>query len=152
MSSACAAAAAAAAAAAGDAPDDSFDTEMYPSYSLLNTSKKGIKCGRPRQKAYDMAECIAITRAMIAAKNDPVRGADSKFEDYISRFMAKYNDYKRKESPDRSVFSLYEKFKDIRHDCGQFTGIISKIQLQPSPSGTTQSEEGDIGKVPTFIH
>ncbi len=90
---------AAAAAAAGDAPDNSYDIEMYPSYSLPNTSKKGIKCGRPRQKAYDMAECIAITRAMIAAKNDPLRGADSKFEDYISRFMAKYSDYKRKEMP-----------------------------------------------------
>lgn len=127
----------------GDAPDNYMDL----SDSLLNTSRKGKKVGASRQKAYDMAECIAITRGMIAAKNDPVRGSDAKFEDFLSRFQAKYDVFKRKDFPTRSVFSLYDKFKEIRHDCGQFIGIMSKIQSKPRPSGTTQSEEADIDKV-----
>jgi hypothetical protein len=122
--------------------------------SLLNTSRKGKKSGAPRTKAYCMEECIAITRAAIAAKNDPLRGADSKYDEFLSRFVAKFDIYKRKNFPNRSPSSLHDKFKEIRHDCGQFTGIMCKIQ-DPSivpPSGTTQSEEGDQAKVPTFIH
>ena len=119
---------------------------------LLNTSRKGIKVGLPRQKAYCMNECMAITRGMIAAKNDPLRGSDQKFEDFLSRFYQKYDNYKRKEFPYRSVSSLYDKFKEIRHDCGQFTGIVSKIQQEPPASGQTQSDEADMAKVPTFIH
>ena len=133
---------------APDAPDDSLMNQS----DLLNTSRKGKKVGAPRQQAYGIDECIAITRAMIAAKNDPLRGADSKFEDFLSRFKVKYNVYQRKDFPNRSVSSLYDKFKDIRHDCGQFTGFLSKIQSQPRASGATQSEEDDISKVPTFIH
>ncbi len=127
----------------------------HPSDSLLNSSRKGVKVGLPRQKAFDMPECIAVTRAALIAKNDPLRGAESKFEDFLSRFMLKFNDYKRKEFPDRSVLSLYEKFKEIRHDCHQFTGIVAKIQTDERgkpQSGTTQSEEADIAKVPIFIH
>ncbi len=118
--------------------------------SLLNTSRKGKKVGASRQKAYDMAECIAITRAMLAAKNDPLRGADAKFEDFLSRFKVKYEIFKRRDFPNRSVLSLYDKFKEIRHDCGQFTGILSKVQSQPKLSGTTQSDEDDIEKVCDF--
>ena len=132
----------------GDAPDDSRMNQT----DILNVSRKGKKVGASRQKAYDMGECIAITRAMIAVKNDPMRGADAKFEDFLSRFKEKYDVFKRKEFPNRSVLSLHDKFKEIRHDCGQFTGILSKITSQPKASGATQSEEADISKVPTFIH
>ena len=86
---------------------------------------------------------------MIAAKNDPLRGADAKFEDFLSRFKVKYEIFKRRDFPNRSVLSLYDKFKEIRHDCGQFTSILCKIQ-DPTvipPSGTTQSDEDDIEKV-----
>ena len=130
---------------AGHAPDLSDQSEL--SGSLLNTSRKGKKCGAPRTKAYCMDECIAITRAALAAKNDPLRGADSKYDEFLSRFVAKFDIYKRKNFPNRSVLSLYDKFKEIRHDCGQFTGILSKVQSQPKLSGTTQSDEDDIEKV-----
>ena len=93
----------------GDAPDDSRMNQT----DILNVSRKGKKVGASRTKAYDMAECIAITRAMIAVKNDPMRGADAKFEDFLSRFKEKYDVFKRKEFPNRSVLSLHDKFKEI---------------------------------------
>jgi hypothetical protein len=88
--------------------------------SLLNISRKGKKTGAPRQKAYDNSTCIAITRAMIAAKNDPYRGSDSKGEDFHSRFKAKYDIFARSDFTPRTISSLVDKFKEIRHDCGQF--------------------------------
>jgi hypothetical protein len=105
-----------------------------------------------------MEECIAITRAAIAAKNDPLRGADAKYEDFLSSLFRKFDDFKKKDFPNRSPISLHDKFKEIRQDCGHFTGIMCKIQDRttpgyiPPPSGTTQSEDGDQAKVPTFIH
>jgi hypothetical protein len=120
--------------------------------SLLNISRKGKKTGAPRQKAYDNSTCIAITRAMIAAKNDPYRGSDSKGEDFHSRFKAKYDIFARSDFTPRTISSLVDKFKEIRHDCGQFGGILSKVRAESKPSGTTSSDEADIARVPTFIY
>jgi hypothetical protein len=137
-------------------PDVSDQSEL--SGSLLKPSRKGIKCGAPRTKAYCMEECIAITRAAIAAKNDAVRGADAKYEDFLSSLFRKFDDFKKKDFPNRSPISLHDKFKEIRQDCGHFTSMMCKIQdpntpgYTPPPSGTTQSEDGDQSKVPTFIH
>ncbi len=135
---------------AGHAPDLSDQSEL--SGSLLNTSRKGKKCGAPRTKAYCMDECIAITRAALAAKNDPLRGADAKYDDFLSRLFTKFDNFKKKDFPNRSPISLHDKFKEIRHDCHQFTGMMCKIQTAPPLSGNTQSEDGDQAKVPTFIH
>jgi hypothetical protein len=44
--------------------------------SPLNMDRKGRKTGAPWQKAYDNATWIVMTRAMIAAKNDPYGGSD----------------------------------------------------------------------------
>ena len=120
--------------------------------SLLNISRKGKKTGAPRQKAYDNSTCIAITRAMIAAKNDPFRGADSKGEDFHSRFKAKYDIFARADFTPRTISSLVDKFKEIRHDCGQFGGILSKVRAEPKPSGVTSSDEADVARVPIFVY
>jgi hypothetical protein len=114
-------------------------------------NKKGIKVGAPRKKAYDSATCIAITRAMISAKNDPYRGADSKGEDFHSRFKEKYDFYAHKSLTPRTISSLVDKFKEIRHDCGQFGGMLSKVRAKDRPSGVTSSDEGDIAEVTTFV-
>ena len=127
------------------------DTEEL-SDSLLNISRKGRKTGAPRQKAYNNATCIAVTRAMIAAKNDPCREADAKGEDFHSRFKAKYDLLARADFTPRTISSLVDKFKEIRHDCGQFGGILSKVRAEPKPSGATSSDEADIARVPTFIY
>jgi hypothetical protein len=119
--------------------------------SILNTSRKGKKVGAGRSKTYDIQTCTIITRAMIAAKNDPLRGADAKAEDFHSRFKAKYDLLARPEMLKREIGSLLEKFKEIRHDCSQFGGILYKVGKEPKQSGVTSSDDGDISRVPAFV-
>lgn len=114
---------------------------------ILETSRKGRKTGLPRTCAYDNSQCIAIIRAMIAAKNDAIRGSGQKREDFHARFKEKYDKIARSDFPPRTVASLVDKFKEIRHDCSAFRGILSKIRSAPRASGTTSSDEGDIQKI-----
>jgi hypothetical protein len=115
--------------------------------SLLDSARKGVKVGAPRQAAYDNCQCNVIVRAMIATKNDSIRGSSQKREDFHARFKQKYDVMKRSTFPPRSICSLTNKFAEIRHDCSQFRGILSKIQSAVKPSGSTTNDEEDIRKV-----
>jgi hypothetical protein len=115
--------------------------------SAANSGKK-VKKGAPRGQAYSDAECIIITRAMIAAKNDPVRGSGQKKENLLDTFRKKYTALVHGSSPDRSIQSLAEKFKDIYHDCHHFLGMVVKV-ANDRPSGSTSSDAGDEMRVCT---
>jgi hypothetical protein len=82
---------------------------------------------------------------MIAAKNDATRGSGQKREDFHARFKEKYDKIARSDFPPRTIASLVDKFKEIRHDCSAFRGILSKIRSATRASGT--SDEGDIQKI-----
>lgn len=106
-------------------------------------SGKKIKKGAPRGQSYTDAECIVITRAMIAAKNDPVTGSGQKRENFLNKFLKKYTALAHGAFPDRSIGSLAEKFKDIYKDCHHFLGMLCKVEKQRKPSGSTSSDAGD---------
>jgi hypothetical protein len=79
---------------------------------------------------------------MIAAKNDPVRGCGQKRENLLNTFLKKYTALAHGAFPDRSIWSLAEKFKDIYHDCHHFLGMLVKVR-KDRPSGSTSSDAGD---------
>ena len=115
--------------------------------SAANSGKK-VKKGAPRGQAYSDAECIIITRAMIAAKNDPVRGSGQKKEAFLTHFVNKYKLLAHGNFPHRSPLSLAEKFKNIFHDCGQYRGILYKLRNGTKIlSGTTTSDAAEEIKV-----
>jgi hypothetical protein len=113
----------------------------------IASSRKGIKSGAPRGGGYDAHECTIVTRAMISAKNDPVRGSGQKVEDFHARFRRRFDELTRPGHPIRSTLSLVDKFKEIRRDSGQFGGMLFKIRNLPKKSGTTSSEESEIAQV-----
>jgi len=110
--------------------------------SAANSGKK-VKKGAPRGQAYSDAECIIITRAMIAAKNDAVKGCGQKKENLLDTFQKKYTALAHGAFPNRSIGSLAEKFKDIYHDCHHFLGMLCKVEKQPKISGSTSSDAKD---------
>ena len=110
-------------------------------------SAKKKKAGAPRGVAFTDEQCVVITKAMIAAKNDPVRGSGQKKEAFLTHFVNKYKLLAHGNFPHRSPLSLAEKFKNIFHDCGQYRGILYKIRNGKIISGATTSDAAEEIKV-----
>lgn len=101
-----------------------------------------------RGKGYSDQECFAICQAMIKAKNDPVRGPNSKLDDFHERFRKHFIRLQDGSWPDRQTSSLIEKYGAIRRDVAKFMGILELVEKDTArpKSGHVQSEQGDIDK------
>lgn len=62
------------------------------------------KKGATRKASYSDEECVVITRAMIAAKNDPIRGSGQTRQNLLVTFQRKYQQLAHKDFTDRSQF------------------------------------------------
>ena len=82
--------------------DDSVDA--------TTSSRKGVKFGQPRTKGYSAAECYAITKAMLRAKNDPLHGSEQKSVQFEQNFLNRWNEIQRKDWPYRTLDSLTSKY------------------------------------------
>lgn len=83
---------------------------MDDSVNATTSSRKGVKVGRARTKAYSAVECQAITRAMLKAKNDPLHGPDQKSVQFEQNFLNRWREIERKDWPHRTVESLFSKY------------------------------------------
>ena len=115
--------------------DDSFQSPFSSS------SRAGVKVGSSRKQNYSNAECTAITKAMLAAKNDPLKGSGQKRDDFNITFFTKFQQLQRQDWPDRSMASLLDKYTEIKRDCSKFNAALAFIKRLPKQSGATMSEE-----------
>ena len=84
---------------------DGLDSSAFSS-----SSRQGVKVGAPRTLAYSAAECAAITKAMIAAKNDPLNGSSKSREVFHQHFYSKWQALQRGDWPARTLESLVAKY------------------------------------------
>ena len=83
---------------------------MDDSANATTLSRKGVKVGQPRTKGYSPAECQAITKAMLKAKNDPLNGPDQKALQFENNFHTRWRQLVRPEWPHRTLDSLRSKY------------------------------------------
>ena len=93
------------------------------------SSDSSKKVGTPRTIAFSPNECLAITRAMIRAKQDPVKGSGQKSDDFHQTFQLCYNKLMDSDWPHRSTSSLVSKYADIKRDSAKFSSrmMLAKV-------------------------
>ena len=99
-----------------------------------------------RGKGYSDSECLAIVKAMIIAKNNPIKGSGQKLDDFHARFMMEFSQLQESHWPDRQVGSLVERFLLIRRDVAKFIGILQIVQNEKPKSGHVSSDQQDVEK------
>ena len=99
-----------------------------------------------RGKGYSDSECLAIVKAMITAKNNPVKGSGQKLDDFHAHFKREFSKLQESHWPVRQVGSLVEKYSLIRRDVAKFIGILKIVQGEKPKSGHVQSDQQDVEK------
>jgi hypothetical protein len=99
-----------------------------------------------RGKGYSDGECLAIAKAMISAKNNPIKGSGQKLDDFHAHFKREFSKLQEAHWPDRQVSSLVEKYSLIRRDVAKFMGILKIVQGEKKKSGHVQSDQQDVEK------
>ena len=87
------------------------DQELSSGADATDSSRKGFKFGLPRTKGFSPAECTAITKAMLLAKNDPLNGSDQKQVQFHQHFWSRWQGMQRPDWPPRSLESLSYKYE-----------------------------------------
>ena len=100
----------------------------------------------PRGKAFSDSECLAITKSMMLAKNNPVKGDGTKLDDYLQAFRKHFDKMQQAHWPERPTSALFEKFTHIRRDCHKFISYLGLVQKQAPISGSTRSPQSDVEK------
>jgi hypothetical protein len=113
------------------------------SEELLMSGKKPVP---PRGKAFVDAECVAIVKAMLIAKNNPRTGAYQGLDDFHQHFKAEFDKIQEGNWPDRVVTALVEKYGLIRRDVHKFQGQLDLVKKERNISGVPRSEQGDVDK------
>ena len=104
--------------------------QWTPSSMPKAPSSSSKKVVAPRGLNFSDAECVAVCRAFISAKNDNVRGSGMKADDYHLRAYNWYKQYQDRDWAARTPLSIAAKFADIRRDCGKFSKgmVLAKVR------------------------
>jgi len=100
----------------------------------------------PRGKAFSDAECVAITKAMMCAKNNPTKGDGSKYDDFLQHFRKYFDNLQLDHWPERNTSALAEKYSNIRRDCHRFLSYLGLVEKEPPKSGATRSQQSNVEK------
>ena len=98
----------------------------------------------PRGKAFSDAECVAIVKSMIHAKNNPIRGDGQTLDDYHLGFSKQFGKVQLAHWPERPTSALVEKYSGIRRDVHKFMSYLDLVQKEIPKSGTTKSDQQDV--------
>ena len=104
--------------------------QWTPSSMPKAPSSSSKRVPAPRGQNFSDAECVAVCRAFISAKNDNVRGSGQKVDDYHLRAYNWYKQYQESGWNPRTPLSIAAKFADIRRDCGKFSKcmVLAKVR------------------------
>jgi hypothetical protein len=105
----------------------------------------------PRQKQIPIrgkgySECLAIVKAMLAAKNNAIKGSRAKLDDFHHAFRREFNKLQDPHWPDRQTSSLVEKYSNIRRDVAKFIGILQIVKADKPKSGHVSSDQQQVEK------